>query len=331
MRFLKLFTVVSLFLSSLSTMAVSVSTPQNAATVQTTFPIAATATSCNGKPVVSMGYSFDSLPTVMAKAGQALNEEATISAGSHTLRIKAWGKGTVCVNDINLIVVKPPVSLIPSGNLTGNSLWKCQHDLGTSGSSTAVMTYPVTEGGYTDVQKYEVTSYSNYGGERCSINFAKDTSSHNFIYDVWIQVPTPSLVGNLELDMNQVTTNGNTVIYAFQCSKWSSTWDYSYVSNNGGALAPKWVPSKLPCNVKNWTANTWHHVQIYTSRDDLGSVTYHWVAFDGVVNEINTTTFEEQALKWAMGALVVNFQIDPAQSTGLPITVYARQLTIYRW
>src|ERR1700739_13947 len=302
---MKFLAVLAALFLSLPAMAITVSTPQNAATVQTKFPIAATATTCNGKPVVSMGYSFDSLTDAAIVKGQALTEEASINAGNHTLRIKAWASGTVCVEDLSITVVNPPPSLIPSyaissGNLTGNPLWKCQHDSGTSGASTATMSYPVTIGGYTDAQEYDVTSYSNYGGERCSISFAIDTTSHNFIYDVWVQAPTPSLVGNLEMDMNQVTSDGNTVIFAFQCSKWSGTWDYSYVSDiNGGAMAPKWVPSKLPCNVKNWTANTWHHVQIYTSRDDSGNVTYHWVAFDGVVSNLNVTTFEEQSLKWA--------------------------------
>lgn len=194
------------------------------------------------------------------------------------------------------------------------------------------MSFPLTIGGYTNAQEYYITDYTNYGGERCSIDFAKDTASHNFIYDVYVSFPNPSLVGNLELDMNQVTIDGNTVIFAFQCSKWAGMWEYSYVSDiNGGAMAPKWVPSKLPCNVKNWSAATWHHVQIYTSRDDAGNVTYHWVAFDGVASNLDVTTFEEQSLKWAVGALVANFQIDPAQATGAPIAAYARQLTIYRW
>lgn len=221
----------------------------------------------------------------------------------------------------------PPYA-ISSGNLSAYSGWACQHDPGTgSGDSSAVMTYPYILGGYSDVRKFDVT-YNNYGGELCYVRgWAKDTVSQNFIYDVWVQIGTPSLVGNLEMDMNQVLSNGKTVIMAFQCSMWSGDkWDYTYVANN----ATHWAPTALACNPETW-GNTWHHIQFYMSRDDNGNVTYHWVAFDGVKNDIGITVPEELSLGWSVGAMVVNFQMDPSESNGEDMIVYNRLLTIYRW
>jgi hypothetical protein len=275
-----------------------------------------------------MGYSFDSQPNVMTTAGQALSTVATITEGNHILRVKAWGKNTVCVTEVHVNVVKSliPYNAISSGSLTGSPLWRCTHDAATSGTSSASMAFPIKAGGFSDVQKYSIDTYSNYGGERCSIDFGKDANAHNFIYDVWVNMPNPSLVGNLELDMNQVTPDGKTHIFAFQCSKWVNAWEYTYVTTH-----TSWAPTKIPCDPKNWTANAWHHIQFYMSRDDSGHTTYHWVSFDGQVSDINITSYQTLALGWAKDVMVVNFQIDPAQASGAPIVVYARQLTIYRW
>ena len=225
-----------------------------------------------------------------------------------------------------------PSYAISSGDLDGNNLWKWQHDVGTSGNSAGISIYPLTVGGYNDVREYEVSNYTNYGGERYSIDFVKDTTTTHFIYDVWVQSPNPSAIGNLELDMNQVTSNGNTVISAFQCDSGRGVWDYSKITNEqSGANGTKWVPSMIPCNLSKWTPNVWYHVQISTQRDNNGDVTYNWVALNGVMSTIATTTFEEQALNWRIGDVVVNFQLDPARASGAPMIAYVHDLTIYRW
>jgi hypothetical protein len=315
----------------------TVTSPVNNASVTNPFLLSASDKTCNGVPVVSMGYSLDSLPDAAVVRGTSISTQVSASTGNHLVRVKAWAKHTSCVTEVAVTVSNPPAVLIPSyaissGDLNGNTKWKCQHDDGTSGTSSGGMDYPLTLGGYSDVQEFAISSYSNHGGERCSIDFVKDTTTHNFIYDVWVQTPNPSLVGNLELDMNQVTTNGDTVIFAFQCDGFKGKWDYSYVSNtNGGASGTHWVPSSLPCNVQKWAANTWYHVQISTSRDDSGNVTYNWVALNGVVGELNVTTYQQEALNWGIGDTMVNFQLDPAKATGNPVIVYAHDLTIYRW
>jgi hypothetical protein len=85
-----------------------------------------------------------------------------------------------------------------------------------------------------------------------------------------------------------------------------------------------------PCNPAKWTRNAWHHIQLQTSRDDSGNVTYHSVWFDGVEQPINKTVNSEFSLGWALGCLVVNFQVDGRGTSGAD-TVYVDNLKISRW
>jgi hypothetical protein len=132
------------------------------------------------------------------------------------------------------------------------------------------------------------------------------------------------------MDNNQVMRNGDTVIYAFQCSGYTNTWEFS--SNAGTPTQPqvKWIKSTSPCNPAKWTRDTWHHVQISTSRDDMGNVTYHSVWFDGVESPINQTVNSEFSLGWALGALVANFQVDGLGASGSS-TLYLDHFTMHRW
>ena len=175
-----------------------------------------------------------------------------------------------------------------------------------------------------------VTSFTNGGGELYSLTYANDSDSKNFVYDGYIWIADGSVLANLELDNNQVIPNGDTVIYAFQCSGYTNTWEYS--SNAGTPTQPvvKWLRSTAQCNPANWTRDTWHHIQISYSRDDAGNVTYHSVWFDGVESPINQTVNSAFTLGWAQGALVTNFQVDGMGTSGSS-TLYLDNLTISRW
>jgi hypothetical protein len=232
-------------------------------------------------------------------------------------------------NSVTALTVAPlvPANAISSGDLDGSDLWIGVHDTGTPGTSVGTSTYPLTVGGYGDVRKFDVSSYSDYGAERYSIDFANETSTTHFIYDLYVQSPNPSAIGNLELDMNQVTANGDTVIFAFQCDSAAGVWDYSTVKS--GKIG--WVHSAVPCNVSKWTSNTWYHIQISTQRDNSGDVTYNWVAVNGVPATIGITTFEQEALGWGIGDVLANFQLDPVGASGAPMIAYVHDMAIYRW
>lgn len=175
-----------------------------------------------------------------------------------------------------------------------------------------------------------VSKYRNFGSERYWVTFGDDTASTHFFYDGWVYIASPSNgVVNLEMDMNQVLSNGQTVIYGFQCDGNSGTWDYT---KNGGK--PKkwvdvWLHSRAACDPRSWSTDTWHHVQIEYSRDDSGNVTYQSVWLDGKEQKLNVTVPAAFELGWP-SSLVTNFQVDGAKPEGKS-TVYLDELTIYRW
>ena len=208
--------------------------------------------------------------------------------------------------------------------------WTMVDDPGTYGSATganAMVSSPSLSGNALEFY----TTYTYYGGERYYSSFGDDTTSHNFVYDGWVYLDGSSgSIANLEMDMNQVLSNGATIIFGFECDSWAGTWDYA--ENAGSYTAPndQWVHSSAPCSVQNWAQNVWHHVQISYSRDDYGDVTYQSVWLDGNQQQINATVPSAFALAWAP-SLVTNFQVvsvDPGWSSS---TVYLDNLAVSRW
>jgi hypothetical protein len=206
--------------------------------------------------------------------------------------------------------------------------WQGTYDTGTGGSSSSSsgqMSLTGSPSRSGSARKF-VTDYTNSGGERYWVSIGGDTASTHFFYDGWIYIASPSTdIANLELDMNQVMSNGKTVIYGFQCDGYSGTWDFTSEQPTG-----HWIKSSASCNPRKWSTNTWHHVQIEYSRDDLGNVTYKAVWLDGKEQDINQTVMAAVPLGWRTGALITNFQVDGIGATG-KATVYLDDLTISRW
>jgi len=215
-----------------------------------------------------------------------------------------------------------PTNAIAASDLQALDTWIFNHDPATPGTAVGETSLVSTPSLSANARQF-VSSYTNTGGEIYSVAYANDTTSMNFVYDGWVWIEAGSTIANLELDSNQVTDDGQTVIYAFQCSGYSQTWEYS---GAGG----KWVRSSQPCSVSNWQTNAWHHVQISYSRDDSGNVTYHSVWLDGNEQVINATVPSSFALGWQVGVVQTQFQLDGLGASG-GSTVYLDNLTIYRW
>lgn len=347
MNILQKFSLASAILATLSLPAfagVTVVSPTAGESVSTQFALSANASSCSSEQVGTMGYSWDSSSTTVTSSGNGISQ--TISApstGTHTVHVKAWGvSGAVCVADVTVSVNGPVVTAAATGALSAPSTaikvsalqtlsgWKASHDGGTPGSSTGSMSMSGSPSKSGNARKF-YTAFKDYAGERYSASIADDVNAKNFLYDGWIFLQnTASTVANIEMDLNQVMSNGLTVIFGFQCDKWSGTWDYT--ANKGTATSPKdaWIHSAAKCNPSNWTQNAWHHVQIMYSRDSSGYVTYQSVALDGAVQTINAKVYSAFALGWAP-TLLTNFQIDGAISGSGSSTVYMDNLTLYRW
>jgi hypothetical protein len=340
MNIVKKLSLVAFFLATLAVpvlASVIVNSPANGAQVGSPFSLSATAGNCSSQNVAAMGYSLDNSSDTTIVNGTSVQAMVASGMGAHTLHVKAWGNaGSSCVTDVAVTVeVASATSVIPSnavsvGGLQILSNWVGQSDSGASGSSSGSTNLANSPSMSGNARKF-VSNYLGYGDRRFYASFGDDTTSTNFFYDVWIYLPSPSTaIANLEMDMNQVMANGQTVIIGFQCDGWSGTWDYT--ANKGTPEVPvdTWIHSKAGCNPHQWSTNTWHHVQVSYSRDDSGNVTYKAVWFDGAESVLNATVPSAFALGWAP-TLLTNFQLDGSLATSGTATAYVDDLTIYRW
>ena len=344
MNIVKNLSLFSLLLATLAIpagAAVTVVSPVSGASVTSPFNLEASASSCSSQNIAAMGYSLDNSSDTTIVDGTSVSAQVQSSSGSHVLHVKSWGiQGAVCVTDI-AISVQPVTSIvtsapvIPSNAVSVSSIqtlgnWLAVADSGASGTSSGVTTLENSPSMSGNAREF-ATTYSNYGDERYYASFGDDTTSMNFLYDAWVYIAgTSSGVANVEMDMNQVMANGQTVIFGFQCDGWTSTWDYT--ANNGSPQSPVdvWLHSTASCNPRQWSTNAWHHVQVSYSRDNAGNVAYQSVWFDGVESVINANVPSAFALGWSP-ILITNFQVDGATAAGGSSVVYVDDLTVYRW
>jgi hypothetical protein len=323
---------------------VTITSPANGASVSSPFTLKASDATCSSQTVTSMSYALDS-DAATSVNGTSIDAQVTAAAGNHTVYVTAQGDDdATCNASVSLTVpaaaAAPPsspappsasTSPVPSNAIVDSSIqtlanWEGNHDPGTGASSSSsgsmfMVSSPSLSG---DAREFD-TAFSGSGGEIYHVSFGNDTTSTNFFYDAEVYLTSSaSNIANLEMDMNSVMANGDTVIYGFQCDGYSGTWDYA--ENDGGS--PHWVHSSAACDVRKWSQETWHHIQISYSRDDSGNVTYHSVWLDGVESPINATVGSALALGWGP-TLLTNFQIDGLGSGSN--TVYLDNLTISRW
>jgi len=311
---------------------ITVTAPTNNQQVASPFNLSASAAKCSSQNVAFMGYALDSSANPVTVTGNSLAASVSAPAGPHTLQIIATGvKGATCVASVSITVTAAPN--IPANAVSVSSLqtlgnWQAASDTGATGSATGAMSL-VASPAYGGEALEFITKFKNYGDERYSLVFGDDTTSSNFVWDGWVYLAKTTTIANLEMDLNQVLDNGQTVIYGFQCDGYSGTWDYT--ENAGTPQNPddEWVYSTATCNVSNWTTKKWHHIQIASSRDDLGNVTYESVWFDGAQSVINQTVPSAFALGWSP-VLLTNVEVDGSGNSGSS-TVYLDDLTVYRW
>jgi hypothetical protein len=330
---------------------VSVSEPADNSTVSSPFALDAASTSCSSQPISAMGYSVDSSPSTAVVYATSVSASVTAAAGAHVIHVKSWGNaGAACDTDVDITVpgstsatsgnstVAPsggsgpyvPSNAVSVSNIQALGDWVSLDDPGTAGVAAGAMTM-VGSPSITGNALEFYTTYSYYGGELYYATFGDDTTSSNFVYDGWVYLTNSAgSIANVEMDMNQVMPNGETVIFGFQCDGWNGTWDYTENAGTPTAPVDHWVQSSAACNVQNWSQYAWHHVQVSYSRDAYGNVTYQSVWLDGNQQQINATVPSAFALGWGP-TLLTNFQVDSFVPGWSSSTVYLDYLTISRW
>ncbi len=326
-----LLTLLALALCVVPASAIAVATPTNGAQVSSPFLLVAGTDTCDSQPVAAMGYSIDYGATAIVPA--SFSSMVIAGNGLHTLHVKCWGtSGAADDTDLNLTVVSASQAGAVSTTNDIQTLqgWAWNWDPGSQGSangSSSIVNSPSLSGA---ARKYSM-SFTGSGGEIFHTTFGADPNATHFVYDAEIWITNPSAIANLELDMNQVMSNGNTVIYGVQCDGYTGTWDYTINSGTPASPVDTWVHSNAPCPApRTWAANAWHHVQISYSRDSSGNVTYQTAVLDGVESDlVGATGNSAFSLGWA-STLLTNFQLDGLGSRG-SATAYVDNLTVYRW
>lgn len=314
---------------------VTVYAPANGWEVVSPFNLAATASPCDSQPIDAMGYSLDDSTNTTIVYSTSVNATVPAPTGAHILHVKSWGhQGASCVTDIAIVVVPNPLSSVPVDALVFKTIqaqsgWLEMNDSSSVGSSNGSMLL-VSSPSLSGAARRFNTQFTNYGSELYYKAFSSNTSVSNFLYDGWVYIGgSSSGISNIEMDMNQVMANGQTVIYGVQCDTWSSTWDYTENAGTPQNPVDHWLNSNQYCNARQWGTDSWHHVQISYSRDQYGTVTYKSVWLDGVEEDINVTVPSAFALGWD-SVLLTNFQIDGYGSSGSS-TVYLDNLNVYAW
>ncbi|HEX6772823.1 MAG TPA: hypothetical protein VF126_12400 [Acidobacteriaceae bacterium] len=340
------FAMLSGFMLSQSALAaITIAAPVNGTKVSSPVWVRAHNTGCNGLSPTAFGYSVDNSSTlVKGVTVYDVDTKASMASGTHTIHYKSWTSAGVCPTVSTTFSVSGgstssgstsststayslPSYAVPSAALEGVGGWSAVHDSGTPGGSKGSMVYPTSISSYDYARKFYMTYY-DHGGERWHVGFGNNASSTHFVLDTYVYLVNPSQVQNLELDLNQVMGNGQTVIYGTQCSSISKTWEYVIVYSGH----PHWKASNIGCNPLTWAAKTWHHVQIGFHRNSYGVVTHDWVNLDGAHHVFSGTTYNAAlSLGWAKGSLTTNLQIDGEYSGSGSVTAYAHKMIFYHW
>ncbi len=339
MKFVQNLTFVSMLavFAAVPSLAQTVVTrPSNGEQVASPFNLTTDSGTCSARPVTYVGFSLDNSTYTAIFAGQTMDGPVSAPSGWHTVHVKAWNNARgVCVTDVSVEVTAGATSVIPPDAVKVSSIqtldnWIAAHDGGTAGWSSGTMSLTGNPS-LTGAARLFANEFRDFGGERYSVQFGDDTTSQNFFYDAWVYIAGSAAgISNLEFDLNQTISNGETVIMGFQCDSWVDRWDYSV---NGGSPTKSWdtwLHSYAPCNVHTWGADQWHHVQIRFSRNDSGWVTYHSVWLDGAEQGLNFTVFSGYELGWGPSD-ITNFQIDGDSGGKTWGNVYLDELTVYRW
>ncbi len=224
-------------------------------------------------------------------------------------------------------IVYNSIDQFPSSNigLSGCSpsliqQWCGVHDSGTPGTAVPTSSKVTTPSINGFAREFDCT-FTSSGGCRFSAFYnpsASDTTSTGFTYDVWVDVPVPSSINQLELDSNQGIASNTLIIYGWQCNFVSSTWDYTSQVGN----ASVWNHSAVPCTRAQFTAG-YHHIILAAHRSG-SNVTYDSVTFDNTTTNVAQTVNSQFSVSWTSGQSVVNFQFE-GNGNG-SATVYASLL-----
>ena len=202
---------------------ITITSPNTGAEVVSPFHLVANSSECSSQIITSVGYSIDNSDNWAIVRGSSIDTDLAANTGAHTVYVKSWGRGgAVCETSSAIIVVPDPASLVPPDawvfkGVQALNTWQAASDTSIANSTASGNMKIVTSPSLTGNARQFSMEFSNYGAELYSTVFGDNTEVTNFLYDGWVYLARPSsAIANIEFDVDQVMSNGQTMIYGFQ-------------------------------------------------------------------------------------------------------------------
>lgn len=126
-----------------------------------------------------------------------------------------------------------------------------------------------------------------------------NSSAHNFTYDLYFYLKTPSYAQALEFDVNQ-SVNGRKYIFGTECD-----FKDLHVWRVYDSYHHRWVPTSVGCSRPS--AYAWHHLALEFQRTNAGQANFVSVTLDGAKHYFNKL-FSPQGV--SVSEINVAFQMD---------------------
>ena len=271
-----------------------------------------------------MVYSDDQNAFQSNNNSNSLTASVNLSAGTHTLYVRAWDRAngqygtsskiSVTVNGSSSSSAATAGSTVTAGSSiydiqTLGGWGDCTVCAGAGGNGPSA-SYSMSQWQGDPSLDGKSTKFTIWGGSAFadvlwwkSLSSAiGDTSApHHFIYDTYFMVDNSGAVQSMEFDINQFV-NGHSLIFGTQCNVLDgNNWDVWDNQNS------RWVHTGVYCGAPS--AWNWHHVTVEVERASDGGDWLHYVAItlDGNKHYIDSW-YPPTSTGWS--GITVNFQMD---------------------
>jgi len=167
--------------------------------------------------------------------------------------------------------------------------------------------------------KFSIAGATPYANALWWKQLGRRDAAHNFVYDLYYYIKTPTAAQALEFDVNQ-TVNGKWYIFGTECVlKGTPHWNVYDPYNR------HWVATSIPCKIP--TAYTWQHVVLEFHRTSLGKNQFISVTINGTKSYFNKTYSPKGA---SSNTLNVAYQMD-MNSQAVDYSTWVDKVSLKYW
>ena len=314
-----------LFLMAASFADISVSAPQNGATVGSTVEVAASDPNAATIQVyVDNGLAYQG-------DGSQVDTNLNLAPGTHLIVVQSWdafGNITKAPLTVNSAAADGAAQAQPAGNaytdIDQMPGWdSCTVCAGQDGNGPAAP-YSTTQGQNSPSldgasQQFWLGGDTPYSGALWWKQLTPQDSATHLTYDLNFYYDNADAAQALEFDVNQ-TTGGAKYIFGTQCNiRGEGQWD---VWDTAGH---QWVATGIPCGAP--PTSTWNHLTEEFVRNPDGSMTFVSITLNGVKQYPNMTFWP---LPQDGSELNVAFQMD-GNYAETNYSVWLDKVNLYYW